>query len=311
MYEWYARSAECYVWLEDYSGNLDDLHRCAWFSRGWTLQEMLAPLRVIFLTAHWEIIGHKICIPRQRPRCPCKIVGTTPSLGPHIIPWLVEASGIPEEYLSGRPAKRASIAERMSWASRRKTTRVEDQAYSLLGLFDINMPLLYGEGSSAFRRLQEEIVRTSSDTSVFCVPDKYDGNNSLLAVGPSGFSHCRGASKGQIFSSEPYSLTNRGLRLCAFAELYKPEGHSGIALGSGGVYKIDLGWTRDDAPSAPMTLENDLFEFGVGQYVYLEPKWDVYQYRRSYYTGEDISQDMRRTDSKWVDVGEKVFFIQV
>jgi hypothetical protein len=309
MYEWYARSAECYVWLEDYSGNLDDLHRCAWFNRGWTLQEMLAPERVIFFTAHWEIIGHKIFTINYFENihgCPCKETRTTSSLGPHIAPWLVEASGIPERYLSGRPAKMASIAERMSWASHRQTTRVEDQAYSLLGLFDINMPLLYGEGSSAFRRLQGEIVRTSSDTSVFCIPNDDGENNApgLLAVGPSGFSHCRGAIKGHIFSSEPYSLTNRGLRLCATAQFYKSETVLGRFSGSLEVYKIDLGWTIGAVSGIPLKL-------GVAQYVYLEPKGNGYQYHRSYYTGEDISQDMRKTNAEWVDVGEKVFFIDV
>ena len=209
----------------------------------------------------------------------------------------------------------ASIAERMSWASRRKTTRVEDQAYSLLGLFEINMPLLYGEGRTAFRRLQEELVRTSSDTSVFCIPDD-DGENDapgLLAVGPSGFSHCRGASKGQIFSSEPYSLTNRGLRLCAIAQFYKPSRFLGGVCGIFGVYKVDLGWTIGAVPRppAPTTLKIDPLKSGVAQYVYLEPENNGYHYRRSYYTGEDISRNMRKTNDKWVDVGEKVFFIQV
>jgi len=60
MFEWYKHSSECYVWLADYSGNLDDLHKCTWFSRAWTLQEMLAPRRVVFFTLDWKVIGHKL-----------------------------------------------------------------------------------------------------------------------------------------------------------------------------------------------------------------------------------------------------------
>lgn len=143
---------------------------CARFSRGWTLQEMLAPLRVIFFTAHWEIIGHKINTEIFRltgwsthsQGCPCRERRTTSSLGPHIIPWLVEASSIPEQYLYGAPVNKASIAERMSWASHRKTTRVEDQAYSLLGLFQTNMPLLYPFDASRKRSCAEAMTRRYS-----------------------------------------------------------------------------------------------------------------------------------------------------
>jgi hypothetical protein len=293
MYRWYELSAECYVWLEDYSGNLEDLCKCAWFSRGWTLQEMLAPHCVVFFTARWETIGHKIYMRSHFggniKTCPCEERRTTSSLGPHIIPWLVKASGIPEKYLSGEHPSKASIAARMSWASHRTTTRTEDRAYSLLGLFDINMPLLYGEGSAAFRRLQEEILRTSSDTSIFCMSDVDDGE--LMAVNPTEFSDCGGVSKGHIRSSEPYSLTNRGLRLCAAAQVYQPGRHSGSTLTSSVVYKIDLGCTKDNVSLAPM--RNNPPKSSVAEYLYLEP------------------EDMRETKAKWVDIGEKVFFIEL
>ena len=63
--------------------------------------------------------------------------------------------------------RNTTAAQKMSWTASRKTTRVEDRAYCLLGIFDVNMPLLYGEGMRAFARLQEEITRTETNLSIF------------------------------------------------------------------------------------------------------------------------------------------------
>jgi hypothetical protein len=313
MYEWYRISAECYVWLEDYSGSLDDLHKCAWFSRGWTLQEMLAPRRVIFFTAHWKIIGHKICIERftlivwskHSHECPCMERRTTSPLGRHIIRWLVEASGIPEEYLSGVPVNKASIAERMSWAYRRKTTRVEDQAYSLLGLFEINMPLLYGEGHTAFRRLQEEILRRSDDTSIFC-----SNHHALLAHSPVQFINCGGVTKGRIRSSEPYSVTNRGLKLCATARRGKVMNASRSETQDNHIYRIDLGCKLPDPqPSVSWTASMGTLappEPSVARYLYLRCE-DQHQFRRTRYNPNIAS----RVVLDWVDLGEETFFVSI
>ena len=79
---------------------------------------------------------------------------------------------------------KASVAQKLSWASERETTRIEDEAYSLLGLFDVNMPLLYGEGPKAFRRLQHEIIRSSDDHSIFAWTGPGTG---VLAASPSDF----------------------------------------------------------------------------------------------------------------------------
>ncbi|KAF3033669.1 hypothetical protein E8E12_000649 [Didymella heteroderae] len=78
---------------------------------------------------------------------------------------LEEITGIDRYALSGHDLEELSVAKRMSWASRRTTTRPEDMAYCLFGLFDINLPPLYGEGSRAFRRLQEEIINQADDHS--------------------------------------------------------------------------------------------------------------------------------------------------
>ncbi|KAK1472756.1 HET domain-containing protein [Colletotrichum cuscutae] len=154
MYKWYKDSSTCYAYLEDVQQGDDpssfDRQLCnsRWFTRGWTLQELLAPETVEFFDAAWENLG------------------TRSSLAPKI----ESITKIPTDFLERNeesPAIRsAKIAMRMSWAARRQTTRVEDRAYSLLGIFDVNMPLLYGEGEGAFERLQIEIMKKPSDDSI-------------------------------------------------------------------------------------------------------------------------------------------------
>ncbi|KAJ9644436.1 hypothetical protein H2204_001788 [Knufia peltigerae] len=174
MYAWYANSTTCHVYLEDLypcgdtaaattpdmirkdnGGNdtlstttqvTDALPNCRWFTRGWTLQELLAPRQLTFYDSTWTSIG------------------TRSTFGDVIS----RITSIPKSVLSQTfPISECSIAVRMSWAAHRITTRTEDMAYCLLGLFDVNMPLLYGEGMKAFRRLQEEIVRQSNDFTIF------------------------------------------------------------------------------------------------------------------------------------------------
>ena len=118
--------------------------------RGWTLQELIGPPEVIFYTCEWRRIGYRST---DKAR-------------------LSEITGISDRILGRQINVRATlddfpIATRMSWAAKRETTRVEDTAYCLLGLFDVNMPLLYGEGMKAFKRLQEEILKSSDDFSLF------------------------------------------------------------------------------------------------------------------------------------------------
>jgi hypothetical protein len=148
MFKWYKDAAVCYAYLADVENDVDvsrsnsQFHRSKWFTRGWTLQELLAPSRVDFYTIGWKRLGSKTLLRKQ----------------------LSQITRIDERILCGQDdVYSASIAKRMSWASSRKTTRTEDLAYCLLGIFDVNMPLLYGEGKKAFRRLQEEIIKVSVD----------------------------------------------------------------------------------------------------------------------------------------------------
>ncbi|KAL4082154.1 heterokaryon incompatibility protein-domain-containing protein [Scleroderma yunnanense] len=181
MYRWYANSRVCYAYLHDveeaFPTKRDDAKypksngRPEWFSRGWTLQEMIAPTDVRFFNKRWRPIGDKSAL----------------------APTLSNITRVPENILTnGLPSNRPCVAQIMSWAAGRTTTRVEDRAYSLLGLLDVNMPMLYGEGKKAFHRLQVEIIRISNDQSIFAWGSN-QGNpriGSILADDPSFFRGC-------------------------------------------------------------------------------------------------------------------------
>ena len=148
MYKWYALADVRYAYLADVPPG-DDHHaeesrfrESRWFTREWTLQELIAPVNVVFLSQDWAPIGSK-----------------------HALGGLVEdvTSINHRALLHLEPLDKFSVAQRLSWAARRKTTREEDRAYSLLGIFDINMPTLYGEGNRAFRRLQEQVMQRIPD----------------------------------------------------------------------------------------------------------------------------------------------------
>ncbi|KAH8900806.1 HET-domain-containing protein [Thozetella sp. PMI_491] len=157
MFVWYNRARICYAYLADVlvpesdvprAGTEEgaDLVRGLWFTRGWTLQELLAPERVRFYSAEWHFLGDRKSLAER----------------------ISHITGIHVAFLEGLPLRAASIAEKMSWAADRKTTREEDIAYSLLGIFDVHMPLLYGEGGlNAFFRLQEELLRKYDDQSLY------------------------------------------------------------------------------------------------------------------------------------------------
>lgn len=152
MYDWYGRAQVCLVFLsdvpkdDDVSARDSAFRRSRWFKRGWTLQELIAPGRVLFFSSEWTFLGTKVTLL-------------------DVIYDITRIDG--DVLLHTKSLDEASVAQRMSWASTRKTTRVEDEAYSLLGIFGINMPTLYGEGAHAFRRLQEEILRRIPDQTLF------------------------------------------------------------------------------------------------------------------------------------------------
>lgn len=155
MFNWYHNAAKCYAYLSDVSMNGSvgtkplfpqtwkvAFQHSRWFTRGWTLQELIAPTYVEFFSVEGERLGDKDSMVQE----------------------IQEITGISSRALQGSPLSRFSVDERMSWAAIRKTRREEDAAYSLLGLFDIHMPLIYGEGrKKAFIRLQREIKESMKE----------------------------------------------------------------------------------------------------------------------------------------------------
>ncbi|KAK1777102.1 heterokaryon incompatibility protein-domain-containing protein [Copromyces sp. CBS 386.78] len=206
MFKWYHDAEVCYAYLSDISlpkvtpqhqspyldHSMSDasgggdamsitdemeelLYGSKWFTRGWTLQELIAPSDVVFCDRSWREIG------------------TRESLSDDI----AAITGIDAGLLRmERKLGDFSIAQRMSWAATRRTTRVEDEAYCLMGLFGVNMPLLYGEGQKAFKRLQLEIMRQCYDPSIlaWASSDSYAVIEGVLAQSPSMFESCGGVS---------------------------------------------------------------------------------------------------------------------
>ena len=218
MYQWYKRAEICYAYLadvrmvEDEHGNWEEsraeFRRSAWFTRGWTLQELLAPSKVLFLDCNWAIIGSK---------------------ADPIANWQLKTRDLHEDISAATgitirdlwSPKNACVARKFSWLSRRETTRVEDMAYCMLGLCDVSMPLLYGEGGKAFMRLQMEIIKASDDESIFAWASDYVQYISyplpLLAHYPALFA--KSGSTIKLFrhglnlpGKMPFSITNKGLQ---------------------------------------------------------------------------------------------------
>lgn len=227
MYKWYHQAAVCYVYLADLDGcpRLTDavlrsggtaderywgvlFRESKWFKRGWTLQELIAPDRLRFYDKSWNFIGT------------LEDLAATVSETTNIHLSMLRHQNKPEDF---------SIAQRMSWAANRETTRPEDRAYSLLGVLDITISIRYGEGSQAFLRLQEAIIARDADQSVFAweiprVGDEdvqlkerrnsylwYDHEwSQLLAPSPDAFAGARDIVP-SMNASLPYRMTNLGL----------------------------------------------------------------------------------------------------
>lgn len=171
---------------------LTSIRNTRWLSRGWTLQELLAPPQRCFFATDWSEIED----------------------GDDLLNTIAEASGIHEEMLKNRDLLYTfSIAERMKWASRRQTTRQEDLAYSLMGIFNVNIPVLYGEGiKNAFKRLQLEIIKGSFDMTIFAWRADYE-NSGLLAHSPADFARTPPLELWAPISFSSFAMTNMGMTL--------------------------------------------------------------------------------------------------
>ena len=165
MFRLYRDATKCYVYLLDVSTSDNDqvnpllqswepdFRKSRWFTRGWTLQELLAPSSVEFFSSNEKLLGDKKSLESL----------------------LHEITGIAVEALRGIPLSEFSVNERMSWAETRETKREEDRAYSLLGIFGIHIPLIYGEGREhAFKRLRKEIQNSlTGEHTIICFVFSY------------------------------------------------------------------------------------------------------------------------------------------
>lgn len=201
MFRWYREAVCCFALLEDVEASAEadggvgeEFEASRWFTRGWTLQELLAPRVVHFFDRQWDWIGSKESLVQRISR----------------------RTNIAGEIVLSGEWPFATVAQRFSWMAGRVTTRPEDLAYCLLGIFDVSMPMLYGEGERAFVRLQEEIIKDSDDQSVFA----WDASGAAEGVQGVG---ALARHPGQFRDSAgveclpdrtgPYALTNKGLQI--------------------------------------------------------------------------------------------------
>ncbi|USW58322.1 Putative heterokaryon incompatibility [Septoria linicola] len=214
MFRWYKHAQRCYAYLSDVYTSIGriesslpqsfhpEIGRSKWFTRGWTLQELIAPSNLFFYSQEWALLGSKADL------------GLALEAASKVPLAVLQGSRVPSQY---------SIADRMSWAARRQTTRSEDEAYCLLGLFDVSVPMLYGEGGlKAFSHLQEAILKTSVDHSILLWNPLHPWDTWLVfAPSPAHFQHIpANASKklGHVvrsasFDDEPFEITTLGVRI--------------------------------------------------------------------------------------------------
>lgn len=167
MYKWYAESGRCYVYLADVKG--DNWKQSEWWDRGWTLQELIAPEALAFYNKHWKHIGDKANMTEE----------------------IAATANLPEDVLIDKGRDKLiyyPVRTILSWASHRTTSRVEDEAYCLIGLLEVNMPMLYGEGTSAFRRLQQITFEQTGDETILAYEgDPTEENASIFATSAKQF----------------------------------------------------------------------------------------------------------------------------
>ena len=250
MFKWYKSAAICYAYLSDVSFENDMMHefgRSSWFNRGWTLQELLAPREVLFLDSDFNVIGTKDALASSIEPC----------------------TGISTKIITGQISLfDESVATRLSWAAHRISTRSEDTAYCLLGIFNINMPLLYGEGFAAFRRLQEEIIRSSDDETIFAHSHSGHSSPSALAHHPRNFLQHKKVVKGppprfhdSSIGKSSYAVTNKGVQMCPpFIPLSLDSSERAILLNchfEGSEYPVIV-------PIAPSTAESNFEPTSMG-----------------------------------------------
>lgn len=271
MFNYYRDAAVCYAFLVDVTDEPwnEQFRKSRWFKRGWTLQELLAPREVVFfanirssiaelsnLDIGWKWIGRR----GQNTS------SNAPIIAPAVLGFQIsEITRIEFDFVVGiYPLSDASVATRMAWAAGRQTTRKEDRAYSLLGLFNINMPLLYGEGHRAFERLQKEIMAVSDDETILAWHYGLDfgkcTHGGLFARTPDCYKECIELVRipPNIAGRKHYTLTNKGLWMKGIMEF--SSGGASRLLGLNCTTRDRLKQCTDTQTGLPGALAIDVVE---------------------------------------------------
>ncbi|EIW81377.1 hypothetical protein CONPUDRAFT_20846, partial [Coniophora puteana RWD-64-598 SS2] len=152
IFRWHTNSHVCIAYLSDSNGT-QNMFDDTWFKRSWTLQDLLGPDRLKLYGSNWGELFPDV----ENDKAP----------GSHSLKRLSEITHIPAEDIAHFKPGTDRISEKMMWAARRRTTRAEDVAYSLIGIFDVSIPIIYGEGERAFFRLMEAIIQRCNHWDIF------------------------------------------------------------------------------------------------------------------------------------------------
>ncbi|KAK3367998.1 heterokaryon incompatibility protein-domain-containing protein [Podospora didyma] len=242
MFLWYKESNVCFAYLSDLPSDTPELPRlavkmgfshCRWFTRGWTLQELIAPELLEFYDADWNFLGTKSILRVE--------VSISTGIDVDVLEDVGKLSTVP-------------VGRRMAWAANRTTTRIEDMAYCLLGIFDVNMPMIYGEGPKAFFRLQEEIIKNTNDLSLFAWNSQPGAGTDLrptfweyhqeqfrgiLASSPAEFRNCLKLEHDPDSrrDNREFVMTNNGLRIDCSLAVHQPDRDYIFSLGCRSPFK--------------------------------------------------------------------------
>ncbi|KIK43508.1 hypothetical protein CY34DRAFT_803762 [Suillus luteus UH-Slu-Lm8-n1] len=208
MFRWYRNSHICITYLQE-TDSIDDLAEEEWFKRGWTLSELLAPFRIKFYGKSWAPL---------RP-----LHESENDKYDSILQEISRITRIPETDLRAFTPDTNRVQEKMVWASNRRTRRVEDIAYSLIGIFDVSLMVAYGEGKRAFYRLMEAILQRCDHWEIFSWKGPSSSYNAALPADPSCYPAVKTTgnydaeeqinNERYIVGDRLFSLTNHGLRI--------------------------------------------------------------------------------------------------
>jgi hypothetical protein len=219
MFRWYRNSHVCIAFLSETAdlaafqlqekGGVGNKTVDVWFERGWTLQELLAPLQIKFYGANWEPLIQRSTNDRNNEDS--KV----------IIEKISTLTNIRMDDLESFTPGIDRVPEKMLWASRRRTTRIEDVAYSLIGIFDISLMIAYGEGNRAFFRLMEEVIKRYDKWDVFLWSGRCSRYNAALPYAPRSYAggcietlrNAADLAASYKYGDRRFALTNHGLEI--------------------------------------------------------------------------------------------------